>query len=115
MRLGLALGKTRQEIRALPAPEYNDWKLFSMIEPWGWANMEQQVSRILAMMLNLNVKKKDQKQPAYFMRNMVSDLLKQIKAQVAQWNERKKVNAMTPEERRAYLIPIIKRDMGVIE
>jgi hypothetical protein len=115
MRLGLALCKTRQEIRALPAPEYHDWKLFSMIEPWGWVNTEQQVSRILAMMLNLNVKKKDQKQPAYFMRNMVGDIFKQIKVQVARWNERKKLNAMTPEEKLAYLIPIIKRDMGVIE
>jgi hypothetical protein len=113
MRLGLALGKSRSEIRELPAPEYHDWQLFYMIEPWGWVNTEQQVSRILAMLLNLKVKKNDRKQPSYFIRNVANDIINQIEAQRMKQIELKRLDSMTREEKRAYLIPIIKRDMGV--
>ena len=114
-RLGLALGKSIEEIHTMPYPSYRTFELMYMIEPWGWINTEQQVSRILSMLLNLSVKKKYHKQPSHFMRNILGEILKKFEAHRARNKERKMIEAMTIEERRAYLIPIIKRDMGVIE
>jgi hypothetical protein len=110
MRLGLALGKTRSEIRALPAPEYHDWELFYALEPWGWANTEFQVAEIMALILRGQVsKKKDIKKPQELMRDPVKEIMKQTQ----QIDLRKKLENMTPEERRDYWLPIVKHDMGV--
>jgi hypothetical protein len=115
MRLGLALHKSRAEIRELPAPEYREWELFYMIEPWGWQNTEYLASAIMTTLLNLQVKKKDQKKPTHFIRDMAGGILKQLEAQRVQRKEQEKIASMTIEERREYLIPIIMHDMGVIK
>jgi hypothetical protein len=110
MRLGLALGKSRQEIRALPVPEYHDWQLFYELEPWGWANTEFLAAEIMALIWRGQVsKKKDIKQPKELMRDPAGEIMKQTQ----QIDLKKKLADMTPEERHDYWLPIVKRDMRV--
>jgi hypothetical protein len=112
-RLGLALGKSIEEIRSMPYPSYRTFELMYMIEPWGWHNTEYLVSEILAMLLNLKVKKKDQKQPSHFIRDIIGSIFKQFEKRKMQRKQQDMLDAMTPEERHDYWLPIVKRDMGV--
>lgn len=72
MRLGLALHKTRKEIRALDATEYRDWELMYLLEPWGWQNQEYLVGKILSGMFYIANKGKKKFLPKDFMRDMLS-------------------------------------------
>lgn len=79
LRLGLALGKSLAEVRAMPYPEYREWQLFSRIEPFGWHDREYRTAAVLSMLHNAAVEKKDQKPVEYFIRNMPESLLGHIK------------------------------------
>lgn len=65
-RLGLALGKSLTEIRAMPYPEYRSWYAFYLIEPFGWIQDEVHVARLLSMLNNTHSTKS--KDPKDFMR-----------------------------------------------
>jgi hypothetical protein len=108
--LGLALGKSQREIRNLPNPEYRRWQLLYMLEPWGWQDREYRMAAILAMLNNVNVgKKKDTKQPAYFMRDM-QDL---ITRNLFKKEDEPDLSQMAPEERKALAIKSMKEFFGV--
>jgi hypothetical protein len=68
LRLGLALGKSVAEIRALSIVEYRRWKLFYQIEPWGFHQDEYRMAAILAMLYNTT--QRSPKTPNDFMRRL---------------------------------------------
>lgn len=103
-RLGLALGRSLGEVRALPYPEWKSWYVFSLVEPWGWWNTEEQAARVLTMLHNVNAKKA--KAPKDFMRDMVRELLEVLKPPV-------NLDDLPEEERRRMIIEAVKRDFGV--
>ena len=73
MRLGLALGKSIGEVRAMPYPEYRQWQLFYALEPFGWHDREARDARHLSLLYSANAKKP--KSPAEFVRDMPKLLL----------------------------------------
>jgi hypothetical protein len=109
-RLGLALGKSLEEIRTLPAPEYRGWQQFYAIEPWGWQNDEYHFASILAILYNVNrdPKKKKAKPASDFMRNMIEGIEKAI----LQRKQEIDFENMSREEKRKLLIPIVKNLFG---
>lgn len=113
MRLGLALGRSRGEVRALPAPEYRDWQLMYLLEPWGWHNLEYLASAIMAMILNVNVKESDRKKSGYFMREMKNIIIKASLEQDSTAEDEYK--AMSRAEKRAFAIKQIKGMFGNVK
>jgi hypothetical protein len=114
-RLGLALGKSENEIRALPYPEYRRWQLHYMLEPWGWQNLEYLVSAIMAMMLNVTIDekhKKYRKSPGYFMRNMEKLITDQLNSEAERRAEIEKLAAMSREEKREYYLAHMRQTFG---
>jgi hypothetical protein len=77
-RLGLALGKTIGEIRALPATEFRRWQLFYMLEPWGWADAEYRTAIALSLLFNIHRGKESAKDVSEFMRDMPKETLKYL-------------------------------------
>ena len=70
-RLGLALGKSIGEVRAMPVDEYRSWKRYYAYEPWGWHDLEYRTSIILAQLWNTHATKKSQaKKVSDYIRNM---------------------------------------------
>lgn len=104
-RLGLALGRTIAEIRSMPYPEYRRWALFYMLEPWGWQNDEYLTATITSRIYNVNCGKKKQRGAVDDMRNMQKSVLEQLKPAPD-------LSAMTPEDRKAFIIAAAKRDFG---
>jgi hypothetical protein len=105
-RLGLALGKSIGEVRRLPYPEYHDWELFYMLEPWGWHNEEYLMSMIVAMVHNIQVKPKSQRKQSYFIRDMKKLISEKI-------NSTPDTSEMTFEERREFTKNQVIRDFGI--
>jgi hypothetical protein len=70
MRLGLALHKTRAEVRELFGTEYHDWELMYLLEPWGWEEQEYRFGKMLAEMWTIANKGKKQFKAIDFMRDM---------------------------------------------
>ena len=56
--MGALLGKSREEIRAIPAVEFQMWQSYYLIEPWGFENIEFLSARIMAQMFNLQQSKR---------------------------------------------------------
>ena len=104
MRLGLALHKSREEIRALPAPEYRDWELFYLLEPWGWQNTEYLVGKVMSGIFDIAAKGKKSFLPKQFMRDFYKDLTEPTEAEIIKYRK---------EHSRDELIAMAKRDMGV--
>ncbi|MCZ2155743.1 MAG: hypothetical protein LC114_17900 [Bryobacterales bacterium] len=102
-RLGLALGKSLAEVRALPYPEYRSWQLFYLAEPWGWQNDEYHFAALLAMLYNANRGKKGKARDVKdFMRNMQEAVLKELQ-------DAPDISEMTREQ----IIAMVKRDFGI--
>ena len=108
-RLGLALGKTIGEIRAIPAKEFLQWQLFSIAEPFGWHDEEYRTGVILAMLYNANRGKGKAKNAEDFMR----DIAKGISDASDQAETEKAIDEMQPDEKRQYYLAQIKRDFGI--
>lgn len=104
MRLGLALHKSRAEIRAMPYPEYREWLIFYLIEPWGWLNEEMNTARLLSMLHNIHAKKP--KPVKDFIRDMVAGLLEALKP-------KPDLDDMTLEEKKILIAQAVKRDFGI--
>jgi hypothetical protein len=90
MRLGLALHKSRQEVRDLPVTEYHDWELMYMLEPWGWQEQEYRFGKLLAEMWGIAHKGRKQFKPIDFMRDLTK------------WIFEVQPTDMTPEELKVY-------------
>jgi hypothetical protein len=73
----LALGKTIAQVRAMPYDEFESWKTFYLIEPWGWHDREYRIASLLSMIVNVNVKKENQVGIKDFYRDMF-DVLQKI-------------------------------------
>jgi hypothetical protein len=113
MRLGLALRKSQSEIRALPYPEYHRWQLMYILEPWGWTNDEYLAASIVSKLHNVNVsEERDLKSPAYFMRDMGKEALRQLAKQAEDRNV-PDLSKMEPEERAALVRQSMKEFFGV--
>lgn len=69
-RLGLALGMTVAEVRAMTFEEYTSWRYFYVLEPWGWHDREYRTSALLTMLNNVNAKKSNRKEIKAFIRDM---------------------------------------------
>jgi len=110
-RLGLALSRSRAEVRALPYPEYKDWKLMYAIEPWGWENQEYQTAALRSMLYNIFAGSTDKTTPESFMRDRQSgvvDHLMQL-AEITRFDE------MPQEERNAIILQKAKQFFGRFE
>jgi hypothetical protein len=108
-RLGLALGRTIAEVRAMPYEEFVSWKTFFVIEPWGWHDREYRTASLLAMLLNINVKKEHQKSVKDFYRDMVEGIdhaVNEQKKEVLLKEQFKKANRQQKAE-------MIRRSLGV--
>jgi hypothetical protein len=69
-RLGLALGMTLGQIKALPLPEYRSWRAYYKVEPFGWQNDEYRLAYLMALLYNKSVSKRsDAKSTKDFMRD----------------------------------------------
>lgn len=90
MRLGLALHKSRSEIRDLPASEYHDWELMYLLEPWGWEETEYQFAKLRSELWAIAHKGKKQFKAIDFMRDLTK------------WIFEVQPTDMTPEELKAY-------------
>lgn len=106
-RLGLALGKSIGEVRALPYPEFRAWQVFYALEPWGWHNDEFHAANLLAMLYNINRGKGKAKDAKDFIRNMETALMDALKEQ------RDPLAGLSLEEQREYQIRQIKKDFGI--
>lgn len=83
--MGLALGKTIHEIKAIPYPEFKSWQFYYLLEPFGFEDREYRTASILSKLHNTNVsKKKDLKKPGYFIRDMPKEILKVIRRKILQ-------------------------------
>lgn len=88
----------------MPYPEFRAWQIFYALEPWGWHNEEYHAANLLAMLYNINRGKGKVKEPRHFIRDMVTALLKE---------ENDRIEGMSFEEQREYLMRQIKKDFGI--
>jgi len=108
-RLGLALGKSLAEIRAMPYPEFRRWQMYDLIEPIGWPDAEYRTAAILTMLYNANRGKGHAKDMKDFMRNNLDGILKELR----NMQKQEDLEAMPAEQRREYLLAQIKKDFGI--
>jgi hypothetical protein len=95
------LGKTLTEINGLPAEEYESWKLYYQIEPFGWHDNEYRMGAILAMLNNVNAsKKKDAKKESDYMRDMPKLIMRAYQNMSAEDKRRERLLKASIEERR---------------
>ena len=79
MRLGLVLGKSLQEIRSLPYPEFRKWMLFYALEPWGFEDREYHTASLRAEIYNTKIHKRSQAKTAKpFMRDMQKEIFRYL-------------------------------------
>lgn len=88
----------------MPYPEYQTWKNFYLLEPWGYEVVEEKVAQIMAMLYNINRAKGRAKAPKDFM----IDRLKEITAMLL-----KPDVDQPPTLSRDELLAMIKKDFGV--
>lgn len=80
LRLGLALGKSLGEIRSLPYPEIQKWRLMFLLEPWGFHDQEYRTAALLAKLHNSNTSKRRQAKPVkFFMRDMLKGIVDNLR------------------------------------
>lgn len=54
----------------MPYEEFQNWRTFYQLEPWGWHDREYRTASLLAMLVNINVKRQHRKNTDEFMRDM---------------------------------------------
>lgn len=93
----------------LPYREYQLWRLFYLVEPWGFNDMEYRLSALLAKLHNTNVAKKTQAKPiSFFIRDMPKEVLKAIRREIKKEEASSKYDLETEEGRRSASEEIIK-------
>ena len=69
---------TLQQVRALPYPLFRKWKLFFLVEPWGFPDQEYRTAVLMNHLYNLQVKPSKQKKVSDWVRDMFKLLLERI-------------------------------------
>lgn len=108
-RLGLALGKSLAEIRAMPYSEFRRWQMYDLVEPIGWPDAEYRTAVVLAMLYNANRGKGRAKDVKDFMRNNLEGILKELRT----LQKQEELETMPAEQKREYLLSQIKKDFGI--
>jgi len=107
-RLGIALGLTPAEVRAMPYPDYHRCELFYMLEPWGFRNDEYRMARqILAIYQSQGAGKKTK--VTDLMRDMEKQVIEQLQNNAQPHPDFTNLN----DEEKADIIARVKRDFGV--
>jgi hypothetical protein len=109
-RLGLALGKSVSEIRALPAAEFIRWQLYNQVEPFGWHNDEYHYAILLAMLYNIN---RDSKQSARTPEDFMRDYQSEVMRLADNMDIQNMLDRMTASDRKAFVVKQVKRDFGI--
>lgn len=97
----MALGKSLREIRSLPNPEYQIWKLFYALEPFGWGAHH-------AMLYNINRGKGKAKNEDELLKARADEIINHLRESVVP-----DLSEMTPEERRAIILQQVKKDFRI--
>ena len=112
-RLGLALGKSIAEVRALPFDEFMSWKMFYRIEPWGWHDNEYRTAAMLAQMWNTRISKRSQaKKIKDFMRDMPDLLIRGYQELERESALREKMATASKEERKRMIAKSLGMSVG---
>lgn len=102
--MGLALGKTRSEIRAIPYPEFYGWQLYEMLEPFGWRDREERTGLLLAQIYNTKVEKKSKaKQMTDFIRDMPKLIIEAWEKHERHESQIETFEQMSKAEKRRYI------------
>lgn len=81
--------------------EYQSWKLFYLLEPWGWHDREYRTATMLAMLNNVNASKRNQqKRETDFIRDMPKLIDKAYYGELSQEIMREKLLEANIEDRR---------------
>lgn len=105
----MALGKTIAEVHSLSAEEFSAWQTYYLLEPWGWHDREYRTAALMAMLVNVNVaKRRDQKQPKDFMRDMEKEIGKAYMQIEREIETSERYQTASKEER----IRLIAQSMG---
>jgi hypothetical protein len=94
--LGSLLGLTIGQVRALPVPEFNRWKAFYALEPWGWWNTEIIVANLFSHLYNIANGGKKRVSPREFIRDLTNGEKEKLETEEVMAN-------MTDEEKRNYI------------
>lgn len=92
----------------MPYPDYRDFQLFYMLEPWGWENEEYLSSAIQARIYNATIRPKDRKGQDFFMRDRVKGIIDHL----AQLSKENHLDRMKPEERKAFVLKSVHEFFG---
>lgn len=93
----------------LPYREYQLWRLFYLVEPWGFHDQEYRTSVILAKLHNTNVAKKTQAKPiSFFLRDMPKEVLKVIRKEIQKEEASSRYDLTTEEGRRSASEEVIR-------
>jgi len=102
-RLGLALGMDLRAVRGMPYRDWYAWRLYDLLEPFGWQNDEYHFASLMAMLYNVNRGKKGKARDAKdFMREMLPAILKELE-------EKPDLSTLTREQ----IVAMIKKDLGI--
>lgn len=96
----MALGKSIREIRALPNLEYEYWKLFYALEPFGWGAHA-------AMLYNIN---RDPKSKVKDEDGLLQDRAEEI---IKALQPAPDLSEMSKEERRELILRQVKKDFRI--
>jgi len=81
-------------------PEYNSWRAFYLLEPWGWQDREYRTAAQMAMLFNVN---KGKRVHAKKVKDFVRDMVAGITGAIKQRAEEKRYLAMSDDEKQAYI------------
>jgi hypothetical protein len=103
-RLGLALHKDLEQVRAMPYRVWWQWRLYEMLEPFGWSDQEYRTAALLAMLYNANRGKGKARDVKDFTRDMLKAILKAL-------------DETTPPDlsqlSKEQIVALVKRDFGI--
>lgn len=100
--MGLALGLTLAQVRALPYAEFRAWQMFYLLEPWGWHDEEYRTASVLTMLYNANRGKGKPRKLTDFMRKMATAVLNELQ-------QPPDLSQMSRDE----IVAMVKKDFGI--
>jgi len=108
VRLGLALGKTQEEIRKMPAPDYRDFELLYLLEPWGWQNKEFLFGKLMSVVAAFSGRAKKGVSAKDFMREDIGGIKGELSVEAMLADK-------TPEEIKEIKKSRIKQIFGIFK
>lgn len=97
----MALGKSIGEIRALPNTEYESWKLFYALEPFGWG-----AHTALLYNINHDPKKSKSKTEDDLLNDRAKEILEELKPPPD-------LSEMSADEKRKLITAQVKKDFRI--